>query len=130
MSGSRSRRRLAGWVNALALLALFIRRDHFRFDDAPRRNLPRVGAAALGMGIVLLALRAALEPALAGPPVLRIARAGRLWSLRGWPPLRSSRSPSGSQIGAISWGGCAGNRLDRHAGATITGARMLRDEVK
>src|ERR1700745_3323529 len=41
---------IAGWVNALTLLVLLIRRGHFRFDSRARRNLPRVGIAALGMG--------------------------------------------------------------------------------
>src|ERR1700731_1364207 len=43
----------AGWLNALMLLALLVRRRHFAFDGRARRNLPRVGAAALGMGVVL-----------------------------------------------------------------------------
>src|SRR5215467_14027794 len=58
----------AGWVNAMTLLALLLRRGHFRFDSRARRNLPRVGIAALGMGIVLAFLLFALVPALAGPP--------------------------------------------------------------
>jgi putative peptidoglycan lipid II flippase len=64
---------VAGWVNALTLLALLIRRGHFRFDQRARRNLPRIGAAALGMGVVLLALRLVLDPALGGPPAMRIS---------------------------------------------------------
>jgi putative peptidoglycan lipid II flippase len=64
---------LAGWVNALTLLLLLIRRGHFRFDERALRNLPRVGAAAIGMGVVLLVLRFVLDPALAGPPATRIA---------------------------------------------------------
>jgi len=63
----------AGWVNAMTLLALLLRRGHFRFDSRARRNLPRVGIAALGMGIVLALLRLALDPALAGPPFVRIS---------------------------------------------------------
>src|SRR5215813_13837158 len=63
---------VAGWVNALTLLILLVRRGHFRFDERARRNLPRIGAAALGMGFVLLALRFALGPALGGPPAMRI----------------------------------------------------------
>src|SRR5216683_5195957 len=63
---------IAGWVNALTLLWLLIRRGHFRFDRRARRNLPRVGAAALGMGVVLAVLRMALAPALAGPPLVRV----------------------------------------------------------
>jgi putative peptidoglycan lipid II flippase len=49
-----------------------IRRGHFLFDRRARRNLPRVGAAALGMGLFLVLLRVVLAPALAGPPVLRV----------------------------------------------------------
>ena len=63
---------IAGWINALTLLLLLIRRGHFRFDRRARRNLPRVGAAALGMGVVLALLQVALAPALAGPAVLRV----------------------------------------------------------
>ena len=62
----------AGWANALTLLALLLRRGHFWFDRRARRNLPRVGAAALGMGAALGLLKVALTPALAGLPVLRL----------------------------------------------------------
>jgi len=62
----------AGWVNALTLLALLIHRGHFRFDQRARCNLPRVGMAAFGMGVILLVLRVALSPALAGPPIMRL----------------------------------------------------------
>ena len=63
----------AGWLNALMLLALLIRRRHFAFDRRTRRNLPRVGAAALGMGVVLGGLRVALAPMFAGPYMLQVA---------------------------------------------------------
>src|SRR5712691_4041271 len=63
---------IAGWVNALTLLWLLVQRGHSRFDGRARRNLPRVGAAALGMGLVLALLRVVLVPALAGPVVLRV----------------------------------------------------------
>ncbi|MGA8382671.1 MAG: murein biosynthesis integral membrane protein MurJ [Stellaceae bacterium] len=63
----------AGWLNALTLLALLVRRGHFRLDRRARRNLPRVTMAALGMGAVLLPLRMAAAPAFAGPLLLRIA---------------------------------------------------------
>jgi putative peptidoglycan lipid II flippase len=64
----------AGWVNALTLLALLVRRGHFSLDDRARRNLPRVIAAALGMGAFLALLRFVLPAAvLAGPALARIA---------------------------------------------------------
>jgi putative peptidoglycan lipid II flippase len=63
---------MAGWLNALVLLALLIRRGHFGFDRRARRNLPRVGAAALGMGAVLAALRVGLAPMLGGHTMLQV----------------------------------------------------------
>src|SRR5271169_1325917 len=63
---------MAGWLNALTLLALLIQRRHFGFDPRARRNLPRVGAVALGMGAVLAALRMALAPILAGHAMLQV----------------------------------------------------------
>jgi putative peptidoglycan lipid II flippase len=63
---------VAGWLNALVLLALLIRRRHFGFDRRARRNLPRVGAAALAMGVVLAAMRIALAPMLAGHAMLQV----------------------------------------------------------
>lgn len=63
---------VAGWVNALTLLVLLIRRGQFSFDRRARRNLPRIGLAALGMGAALAALRVALSPALAGAPLVRV----------------------------------------------------------
>ncbi len=62
----------AGWINALTLLGLLIRRGHFQLDDRARRTLPRVGAATLGMGVTLATLRIVLGGALAGPPLLRV----------------------------------------------------------
>ena len=61
----------AGWVNALGLLAILLGRGHFAFDRRARRNLPRVGAAALAMGVVLAAMRIALAPMLTGPAMLQ-----------------------------------------------------------
>jgi putative peptidoglycan lipid II flippase len=63
---------IAGWVNAVGLLALLVRRGQFRLDRRGRRNLPRIGAAALGMGAALALLRLALGPALAGPLPMRV----------------------------------------------------------
>jgi len=62
----------AGWLNALTLLVLLIRRRHFGFDPRIRRNLPRIGLAAVGMGAVLAVLRLVLAPTLAGPGVLQM----------------------------------------------------------
>jgi putative peptidoglycan lipid II flippase len=63
---------MAGWLNALLLLALLTRRGHFGFDGRARRNLPRVGVASFGMGVVLAALRIAFAPMLAGHTMLQI----------------------------------------------------------
>lgn len=63
----------AGWLNALTLLTLLVRRGHFRFDARARRNLPRVAVAALGMAVVLMLLRIALAPALSAAALVRIA---------------------------------------------------------
>jgi putative peptidoglycan lipid II flippase len=63
----------AGWLISLCLLSLLVRRGHFRLDARARRNLPRIAAAALGMGVVLALLRLALAPALGGPAPVRIA---------------------------------------------------------
>src|SRR6516164_941116 len=63
---------MAGWLNALALLALLIRRGQFGFDRRARRNLPRVGAAALAMGVVLAVLRIALAAVLTGHAMLQV----------------------------------------------------------
>ncbi len=63
---------IAGWVNALQLLALLQRRGHFALDARARRSLPRILAAAAGMGALLVLLESALEPALAGRFGLRL----------------------------------------------------------
>jgi putative peptidoglycan lipid II flippase len=62
----------AGWLQAIALLVLLARRSHFRFDARARANLPRIALATLGMAAVLIALRAALGPALAGATLTRL----------------------------------------------------------
>src|SRR5262245_9350443 len=64
---------MAGWLNALLLLALLTRRGCFRLDGRARRNLPRVAVASFGMGVILAALRIALAPMFAGPFVLQVA---------------------------------------------------------
>ena len=70
----------AGWINALTLLVLLMRRRHFHLDHRARRNLPRIGMAALGMGVILVLLRIGLAPALSGAP---LARLGALTALVG-----------------------------------------------
>ena len=62
----------AGWLNALTLLVLLVRREHFALDRRARRNLPRIAAAAFGMGVILALLRSTLTPALAAAPAIRI----------------------------------------------------------
>jgi putative peptidoglycan lipid II flippase len=64
---------VAGWVNALLLIAVLRRRGHFALDARMRRALPRILLAALGMGALLLALEALLAGALAGPLAAKIA---------------------------------------------------------
>jgi putative peptidoglycan lipid II flippase len=48
---------MAGWVNALLLIAVLRRRGHFALDRRARRALPRILLAALGMGALLLLLQ-------------------------------------------------------------------------
>ncbi|MBV9861988.1 MAG: murein biosynthesis integral membrane protein MurJ [Alphaproteobacteria bacterium] len=62
----------AGWTNALILFALLSRRGHFALDRRGRRGVPRIAASAVGMGVVLIALRLALAPAFAGPLITRL----------------------------------------------------------
>ena len=57
---------IAGWVNALSLIVVLHRRRHFTLDARSRRALPRILAAALGMGLVLWALDEACAPFFAG----------------------------------------------------------------
>ncbi len=47
----------AGWVNAVLLIAVLLRRGHFALDRRARRALPRILLAALGMGALLLLLQ-------------------------------------------------------------------------
>ena len=63
----------AGWLQAALLTVLLARHGHFHFDARSRANLPRIALATIGMGIVLLALRVVLEPALAGAMALKLA---------------------------------------------------------
>jgi putative peptidoglycan lipid II flippase len=63
---------VAGWLNALVLLVLLIRGGHFGFDRRAQRNLPRIAAAALAMGVVLAAMRVALAPMLLGHAMVQV----------------------------------------------------------
>jgi putative peptidoglycan lipid II flippase len=63
----------AGWLQAVVLLVLLARRSHFHFDARARANLPRIVLATAGMAAVLIALRAVLDPALAGAAATRLA---------------------------------------------------------
>jgi putative peptidoglycan lipid II flippase len=63
----------AGWLQAALLLTLLARRGLFQIDARSRANLPRIALATIGMAVALLALRAALEPALAGTLTVRLA---------------------------------------------------------
>lgn len=68
----------AGWVNALLLVVLLHRRGHFALDRRTRRVLPRIVAAAIGMGALLLVLEAVLRPAFAGGLLWRVLGLGAL----------------------------------------------------
>jgi putative peptidoglycan lipid II flippase len=61
----------AGWVNALTLMIVLHRRGQFRLDERSKRVIPRILAAALGMGVVLWGLDRACAPFFAGPFVTR-----------------------------------------------------------
>ena len=61
-----------GWLQAALLMGILARRGHFHIDARCRANLPRIAIATFGMSATLLALRAALVPALAGTTVLRL----------------------------------------------------------
>ncbi len=62
----------AGWLNALTLLVLLMRREHFTLDRRARRNLPRIAIAAIGMGVVLALMRSVFAPALTSAAPIRI----------------------------------------------------------
>jgi putative peptidoglycan lipid II flippase len=63
---------IAGWINALSLIAMLRRRGYFAIDAKARRSLPRILVAALGMGMLLLLLEWALAPLLAGTLALQL----------------------------------------------------------
>jgi putative peptidoglycan lipid II flippase len=62
----------AGWVNALLLIVVLHRRGQFALDARSRRSVPRMLAAALGMGALLVALEAVLAPAFAAGLALKL----------------------------------------------------------
>jgi putative peptidoglycan lipid II flippase len=64
---------ICGWLNALCLIGVSWRRGHFRLDARSRRAMPRMVAAAVGMGVVLVAMERVLAGALAGRAVVRYA---------------------------------------------------------
>jgi len=63
----------AGWINALSLLWLLHRRAHFRLDARCRSRIPRILAAAMLMGAVLVALGIPLAPYFGASQVVRLA---------------------------------------------------------
>ena len=70
--GVASATTIAGWINASLLVALLSRRGHFTLDQRARRSLPRILAAAIGMGLLLLALERWLAAPLAGDLIHRV----------------------------------------------------------
>lgn len=58
---------IAGWANALALMALSARRGQFSLDARSRRTIPRVLLAAIGMGVSLIFVQRGLEAMLNAP---------------------------------------------------------------
>ena len=101
----------AGWMQALTLFVLLARHGHFRLDRRARRKIPRIAAATFGMAAILVALRFVLTPALAGPPLLRLAALAGLiaaglasfaglalaFGVTGWRELRGQLARSSSQ---------------------------------
>jgi putative peptidoglycan lipid II flippase len=64
---------VSGWLQAALLMTILARRGHFHIDARSRTTLPRIALATLGMGAVLVVLRAVLDPALGGAMTLRLA---------------------------------------------------------
>jgi putative peptidoglycan lipid II flippase len=64
---------VAGWVNALSLMAVLHHRRHFRLDARSRRVVPRIVIASAGMGALLWLMDRACAPLYAGPFVERTA---------------------------------------------------------
>ena len=64
---------VAGWINALLLIHVLMRRGQFALDRRARRALPRIAAAAAGMGVFILVLEAWLAPEFSGGLAIRLA---------------------------------------------------------
>ncbi len=64
---------IAGWLNALLLIAVLNRRGQFALDRRMRRALPRILLAGFGMGVLLLVLRWLLADALAARFAVKLA---------------------------------------------------------
>jgi len=63
---------IAGWVNALALMTVLHRRGHFSLDRQSKRALPRIAAAAIGMGVLLFLATNFVAPSLTGAFMQRL----------------------------------------------------------
>jgi len=63
----------AGWVNAGALAFVLHRRRYFSIDARARHSLPRIAAAAIGMGAVVFVTEKLAAPAFAGDQMIRLA---------------------------------------------------------
>jgi putative peptidoglycan lipid II flippase len=61
---------IAGWVNALGLIAISVHRRQFSLDLRSRSSLPRILGAAIGMGAVLIGLHGVLQPILIAPHLI------------------------------------------------------------
>jgi len=70
--GIASATTVAGWINASLLLALLLRRRHFALDQRARRSLPRIAAASVGMGLLLIVLERLLAAPLEGDLAHRV----------------------------------------------------------
>jgi putative peptidoglycan lipid II flippase len=69
----------SGWFGAAMLAVIIARRIGFSLDAAARRRLPRIGLAALVMGVAITALQASLGPWLSHPSgLLRLVVLGAL----------------------------------------------------
>lgn len=58
---------IAGWANALGLMAVSARRGQFSLDARSRRSMPRILLAATGMGVALVFVQRSLDPLLNAP---------------------------------------------------------------